>query len=163
MARKNLYNIKAHRTTYHGVTFRSRLEARWAAFFDLVGWEWEYEPIDLVGWSPDFRVVIPCDHSECNGQHVLLAEVKPYFTLKDFEGHPCLDYPYGHKWDEADDKNIPADASAALGGNPSVTHWEMVHGSGGAVEGVHTWIHDPSFYWNEAGKRVQYNPLKAPY
>lgn len=41
-------------TTYGGVNFRSRLEARWAAFFDLLGWSWEYEPIDLAGYIPDF-------------------------------------------------------------------------------------------------------------
>jgi hypothetical protein len=44
-------------TLYNGVQFRSRLEARWAAFFDLCKWKWEYEPIDLNGWIPDFRVV----------------------------------------------------------------------------------------------------------
>jgi hypothetical protein len=42
-------------TRYGGVQFRSRLEARWAAFFDLAGWRWQYEPIDLAGWIPDFR------------------------------------------------------------------------------------------------------------
>jgi hypothetical protein len=31
-------------TEYAGARFRSRLEARWAAFFDLCGWRWEYEP-----------------------------------------------------------------------------------------------------------------------
>lgn len=41
-------------TTYAGVNFRSRLEARWAAMFDLLGWKWEYEPFDLNGWIPDF-------------------------------------------------------------------------------------------------------------
>lgn len=43
-------------TTYSGVRMRSRLEARWGAFFDIVGWAWEYEPIDLPGWIPDFRL-----------------------------------------------------------------------------------------------------------
>lgn len=41
-------------TFYKGVRFRSRLEARWAAFFDIAGWPWEYEPVDLDGWIPDF-------------------------------------------------------------------------------------------------------------
>lgn len=49
-----VYTIKSHPTSYKGVNFRSRLEATWAAFFDLCGWEWEYEPIDLPGWTPDF-------------------------------------------------------------------------------------------------------------
>lgn len=50
------YEIKAIPTTYAGVNFRSRLEARWAAFFDLCGWTWDYEPFDLNGWSPDFLI-----------------------------------------------------------------------------------------------------------
>ena len=36
--------IKAIETQYQGYRFRSRLEARWAVFFDALGVEWEYEP-----------------------------------------------------------------------------------------------------------------------
>lgn len=46
--------IKSHQTEYSGHTFRSRLEATWAAFFDLCGISWAYEPVDLDGWVPDF-------------------------------------------------------------------------------------------------------------
>lgn len=46
-------------TTYNGVRFRSRLEARWAAFFDLNAWKWSYEPVDLAGWVPDFILHMP--------------------------------------------------------------------------------------------------------
>lgn len=63
------YNIKAIPTSYAGVNFRSRLEARWAAFFDLCGWRWDYEPFDLDGWAPDFKLTMGCV--------VALAEVKP--------------------------------------------------------------------------------------
>jgi len=48
------YIIKAIPTEYAGVHFRSRTEARWAVFFDLVGLKWDYEPFDLEGWAPDF-------------------------------------------------------------------------------------------------------------
>ena len=41
---------------YRGVLFRSRLEAKWAAFFDNVGWHWEYEPCEFNGWFPDFAI-----------------------------------------------------------------------------------------------------------
>lgn len=41
-------------TLYKGTQFRSRLEAKWAAFFDALGWKWEYEPLDLDGYIPDF-------------------------------------------------------------------------------------------------------------
>ena len=35
--------IQAIQTKYKGYRFRSRLEARWAVFFDTLGIEWEYE------------------------------------------------------------------------------------------------------------------------
>lgn len=38
------YEIKPIETVYKGYRFRSRLEARWAVFFDAQGIEWEYEP-----------------------------------------------------------------------------------------------------------------------
>jgi hypothetical protein len=57
----------AIKTLYNGIKFRSRLEAKWAAFFDLLGWEWEYEPFDLNGWIPDFLL----KHGR------VLVEVKP--------------------------------------------------------------------------------------
>lgn len=51
--------IKPIETVYNGYRFRSRLEARWAVFFDVLGIEYEYEPeaYDLgeAGWYlPDF-------------------------------------------------------------------------------------------------------------
>lgn len=53
--------IKAIETRYKGYRFRSRLEARWAVFFDALGIKWEYEKegYDLgeAGWYlPDFRL-----------------------------------------------------------------------------------------------------------
>jgi hypothetical protein len=51
--------IKAIETVYNGYRFRSRLEARWAVFFDALGLKYEYEKegYDLgeAGWYlPDF-------------------------------------------------------------------------------------------------------------
>lgn len=50
--------IKAIETRYAGCRFRSRLEARWAVFFDHLGIKWEYEPqgFDLSSgyYLPDF-------------------------------------------------------------------------------------------------------------
>lgn len=48
--------MKAIPTNYGGRQYRSRLEARWAAFFDLLGWKTEYEPLDFNGWIPDFVI-----------------------------------------------------------------------------------------------------------
>lgn len=51
--------MKAIQTEYKGYLFRSRLEARWAVFFDACGVKWEYEPEGLVlsdgtHYLPDF-------------------------------------------------------------------------------------------------------------
>jgi hypothetical protein len=67
--------IPAIPTLYKGVRFRSRLEARWAAFFDNVGWQWDYEPIDLEGYIPDFVMRF---------HEPLLIEIKPAFVKDDF-------------------------------------------------------------------------------
>lgn len=162
------YRIKAHPTLYRDVQFRSRLEARWACFFDLAHWKWEYEPIDLEGWTPDFRVEFPCSHSECRtwingkemnyGSHTLLIEVKPYYSIKEFENHPCMLYGYGGlSKEEGGAGRIPADASAAFGINPEVTYWEMIHGAGGGSETIHRWVFDDvNKLWKAAGNLTQW-------
>jgi len=52
--------IKAIPTRYKGYHFRSRLEARWAVFFDTAKIKWEYEPqgyvVDGVPYLPDFHL-----------------------------------------------------------------------------------------------------------
>jgi hypothetical protein len=52
--------IKPIETRYAGCRFRSRLEARWAVFFDALGIQWEYEPQGYEGvagrYLPDFRL-----------------------------------------------------------------------------------------------------------
>lgn len=55
----NLNYLKAIPTEYKGHLFRSRLEARWAVFFDACGvkWEYELEGYDLgdgIKYLPDF-------------------------------------------------------------------------------------------------------------
>lgn len=57
-------NLKPIETRYKGYRFRSRLEARWAVFFDALGLKWEYEPEGFelpngVRYLPDFRVTSP--------------------------------------------------------------------------------------------------------
>lgn len=151
------YNIKAHETIYKNVIFRSRLEARWAAFFDLIGWKWEYEPIELQGWLPDFRLIFPCPHSECGGEHVVLVEIKPYFSLSEFRGHQCTKYPYGFNEDTG--QAIPADASGGFGANPNITAWTMAHGSGGGGFSLRDWLgndDDIDIAWVKAGNIVRF-------
>jgi hypothetical protein len=70
--------IAAIPTTYGGQTYRSRLEARWAATFDLLDWQYEYEPVDLDGYIPDFMLLDPSRNGRVGPT---LVEVKPAFTI----------------------------------------------------------------------------------
>ena len=80
--------IKPIETKYKGYCFRSRLEARWAVFFDALGVEWQYEQegldlTDAYQKRVDFKPLDP-------GQRVLYlpdfylpqqrkyVEIKPY-------------------------------------------------------------------------------------
>jgi len=72
--------IKAHPTVYGAICFRSRLEATWAAFFDLCGWSWAYEPIDLEGWVPDFVLFLA---------RPVYVEVKPAPLAPLWDGGPA--------------------------------------------------------------------------
>jgi hypothetical protein len=79
--------IKAIETVYNGYKFRSRLEARWAVFFDAMGVKYEYEPegFDLgeAGWYlPDFRV------REWN----TWVEIKPEKPNTWHDGEPKIEY-----------------------------------------------------------------------
>jgi hypothetical protein len=63
-------------TVYDGIEYRSRLEARWAAFMRNIGWDTVYEPFDGDGYIPDFLV---------QGPRPMLIEVKPAVTLAEYE------------------------------------------------------------------------------
>lgn len=60
-SRVETHDIKPIETHYLGYRFRSRLEARWAVFFQALGVKFEYEPegFDLgdgLKYLPDFRL-----------------------------------------------------------------------------------------------------------
>lgn len=63
-------------TVYRGIRFRSRLEAQWAYVFDQLMWRWRYEPIDLLGYVPDFILYGTDDNK-------VFVEVKPSEIYKD--------------------------------------------------------------------------------
>ena len=39
-----------------GIRCKSRVDAHWAYIFDELGWSWEYQPVDLNGYIPDFII-----------------------------------------------------------------------------------------------------------
>jgi len=116
------YSVPAIETVYNGCRFRSRLEARWAAFFDLCGWRWVYEPVDFDGWFPDFALIGD------RGNHVYV-EVKPISMLDDdltarLEASGC-----------EDEKLI-------VGLAPFMQYWS---------EGSLGWLQQDGVFWDEAG------------
>ena len=87
-------NIKAIETKYGGCKFRSRLEARWAVFFDALHWHWAYEPegfqLDSGWYLPDFLVHID---RPCTGKGDRWIEVKPFKKEE-------TDCPIDARWQE---------------------------------------------------------------
>ena len=92
------YHIPAIPTLYRGRKYRSRLEARWAAFFDRLGWKHEYEPFDLGAWSPDFLLY---GETTLGLPTKALVEVKPISSFDAEVGQKMLDVQLARQdlWD----------------------------------------------------------------
>lgn len=73
--------MKSINTEYNGYFFRSRMEARWAVFFDAIGIKYHYEHQDFMlksgRYLPDFY--LPTFHGGA------FAEVKPKFEADAIE------------------------------------------------------------------------------
>lgn len=87
-------DIKPIETEYNGYRFRSRLEARWAVFFDAMGIKYEYEPEGYVlqdgeCYLPDFRLHVR-HRSSTDENEPVYAEVKGLLTPKD--EHKCSEF-----------------------------------------------------------------------
>lgn len=77
-------DIKPIETIYNGYRFRSRLEARWAVFFDEIGAEYEYEPqgyklSDGTLYLPDFLL----KNVRGRGCDEMFVEIKGVLTNDD--------------------------------------------------------------------------------
>jgi len=73
------FTTPAYPTLYHGTVYGSELEAAWAAFFDLRGIVYEYEPaVALNGWRVDFAIEL-VDGAFGPGA------VKPYRSRREWE------------------------------------------------------------------------------
>ena len=73
-------NIKAKETYYDGYRFRSRLEARWAVFFNNIGLEYEYEmegfDMEECSYLPDFYIPSIDRWFEIKGQPLTVSEIQ---------------------------------------------------------------------------------------
>jgi hypothetical protein len=91
--------LRAIETVYKGYRFRSRLEARWAVFFDALGipWEYEKEGFDLgngVRYLPDFWLPEARFFVEVKGQQPTAEEVA---KLRALDNNPP-EYALGATW-----------------------------------------------------------------
>ncbi|MDA5245342.1 hypothetical protein EXN32_07975 [Agrobacterium tumefaciens] len=138
---------------YDGIQFKTPLEARWAAFFDLAGWDWKVNHVPVFNWSPDFRVTFPCRHSECNGSHTLLVSVLPITGIEDAQSHPALSHRYGIEGPDSE-VHPEVDAGAVFGMSPNITRWEFSHGAGGGLFDVNFFVEDANALWVRAATLV---------
>ena len=75
--------IKAVKTAYNGYLFRSRLEARWAVFFDELKIKYRYEPemaevgnVIVQNYIPDFHLEGIDLYVEVKGNHPTENEIR---------------------------------------------------------------------------------------
>jgi hypothetical protein len=69
---------RSKKTLYREVLYKSRIEAKWAIFFDTLGIKHQYEPFwanvdsrgGQINYKPDFEIFIP------NDNHTYYAEIK---------------------------------------------------------------------------------------
>jgi hypothetical protein len=91
--------IQAIPTSYAGCLFRSRIEARWAVFFDHLGIAWEYEPQGyLVGPNDDRQPYLPDFYLPNAVPGGIWVEVKGVLSAADqrkifYASHPVYGLP----------------------------------------------------------------------
>ena len=168
-------------TEYGEIQFRSRLEAWWAAFFDLLGWRWEYETSTYFGeWMPDFTLLF---HDEQRNERRVYVEAKPRKRFLDAVGKieksgcedPVLILADGPEGFRADSERYflgryfhrgeisPAIITMC---NPQGHHLcdpatRRPHHLCGRMDQQRALFHEHQTlagYWREAGQRVQWRP-----
>ena len=129
-------NISAIQTQYRGYRFRSRLEARWAVFFDTLGilWVYEKEGFDLGehGWYlPDFWLpqvgmwaeVKPLPFSEEERRRFYALVLGTGFSGIMLDGVPSTRIYWGFGWYEDGAPPIPVDYTLQDGNY----YWKTEH------------------------------------
>ena len=163
--------IAAIPTKYEGVQFRSRLEARWAAFFDLNEWEWQYEPTDFDGWTPDFLVRAKLGRRPSLADDGWLPEstLDVYAEVKPVTDPRLSDPIYAKAVNHSREMWVvllggaPMDGSIGYLLEPVKTSepWSYVHSIlAGYRPNFPEWADQISF-WREAGNRVQWRGVGA--
>lgn len=118
--------MKAIETKYKGYKFRSRLEARWAKFFDAMDEQWEYEKegydLDGIWYLPDFWLPRFNCFVEVKGLEPTEAELSKARLLRDggsagiaiFQGLPTEYQGMLFGWDISDSSGGSSEWSTIL-------------------------------------------------
>lgn len=134
--------MKAIETEYKSYRFRSRLEARWAVFMDVLGLKYEYEhegfDLDGINYLPDFLVPELSAHVEIKPVNPTVEEQEKMSRLVEFTklrgfiiiGSPVV--PFSEEF-------YPQSAEAF--------EWVCVHQDDGTVKDVVGW--DCPYLWCE--------------
>ena len=157
---KPVHSIKAIETKYKGYRFRSRLEARWAVFFETLGAQWDYEPEGFQlqnGWYlPDFRVRYREEFSNFGPGETFWFEVKP--ILEDIDAYE--DLPRLREFEEAvgnflildgvPDRRMYCGLKDMLEERESSNDRICAHPPGGRpASGLALWSHKCRPWWDE--------------
>ena len=114
--------VRAIQTEYKGYLFRSRLEARWAVFFDACGVDWEYEPEgydlgDGLYYLPDFLLHgVTVNHGYFKKNCDIYVEVKGRMNDADAEK---INRFYAAGYPEGDDWGVSQTAVLIVGNIPN--------------------------------------------
>lgn len=116
-----MHEVRAIETHYAGCRFRSRLEARWAVFFDTLKIRWEYEPEGFVlpsgkKYLPDFW--LPTFDGGC------------YVEVKPDDGH------YEKALELAESKKVKVWCCAGI---PTTREYHVIDGDNGSYTGIPNW------------------------
>jgi hypothetical protein len=115
MGKGKVVTMQAIETRYNGYRFRSRLEARWAVYFDTLGIKYVYEPdgftlSDGSWYLPDFWLPQVSMFAEVKPAVLTIAEITKCVLLTYQTGVECLmlDGPVEmrHYWSVSDDYNL---------------------------------------------------------
>lgn len=125
--------IKAIETNYNGYRFRSRLEARWAVFFDYIGVRYQYESegfdIDGVRYLPDFYLVDYYIWFEVKGPHTTIEDLGKSMLFAEAGNaiivsigdvwYDASSYMFGMCIDDVETKIAPCPSCGGIG----ALHW----------------------------------------
>lgn len=165
MTRSNPTPARGIATTFAGVRFRSRLEARWAVTFTLLGWSYEYEPMvkTAIPYLPDFwleSLEVYCEIKPWRiGSHYQKPEwpeLRSKIQAADLDAPVILlgaTYGYSHTGEQADFLAYGFPGYGWYPGKFPITKTPRTR--------THPGHPSPREAWTEAGNKTRWRPRAA--